>query len=87
MTIRSVARWTLYHACERGSFFNIDILQFFAEKDSRRLSYAANADPVALAKINLVAVEGENILFREPSFQRDCKHRFIKFSLERFLGS
>src|SRR5262249_7783951 len=41
----------------------------------------------ALPKINVVAIEREDFLLRESSFQNDCHRRFFQFSTQRAIRS
>jgi len=63
MSIGCITSRTLKHAGNGSGFGQREILQLFAEKDSRSLSHTPDADPASLTQVDLIAVQGKNILF------------------------
>src|SRR5205085_4130895 len=80
-----VARGTLDHAGDGRGFRERQVCDILAEIDARRLCDAAHGDCAALAQINLVTVEREDVLFGEATFERGGDERLVEFALERAL--
>ena len=74
------------HSGNRRSFTQIEAFQFLAKVNSRGLIDSAHRDDIALAQVNFVAVQRENIFFRKPPFQAECQHRLGVLALKGSFG-
>jgi hypothetical protein len=77
----------LNHAREHRRFPERQLIELFAEKHIGRFPDAANRRGPTLAQVDLVAIKRKDVLFGEPAFKRERKHRLSIFTAQSFFRS
>ena len=86
VAVSRVAIRRVDQAGEKGALAERQFVEVLIEINFRRLREAVHGKRAALSEIDVVAIEREDVLFRQPRFKDERHHRFFELAAQRAVA-